>query len=64
MSTVVSAQGGPYTNIGNSISTYSTYLDNGPLTVGTTYYYVVRPVLPNTHEICESNEASAKPVNR
>ena len=57
-------QGGPYKNIGNSISTYSTYLDNGPLTVGTTYYYVVRPVLPNTHEICESNEASAKPVNR
>lgn len=56
--------GGPYVKIGSTTSTYSTYLDNGPLVVGTTYYYVVRPVLPNTNEICESNEASATPSNR
>lgn len=56
--------GGPYTFIGSTTSTYSTYLDNGPLTIGTTYYYVVRPAQLNGNEICQSNQASAKPIAR
>lgn len=50
--------GGPYSLIANTTSTYSTYLDQG-LTIGTTYYYVVREVALNTNELCQSNEASA-----
>lgn len=56
--------GGPYLFIGSTTSTYSTYLDNGPLTLGTTYYYVVRPAQLNGNEICQSNQASAKPAAR
>lgn len=56
--------GGPYLFIGSTDSTYSTYLDNGPLVVGTTYYYVVRPAQLNGTETCQSNQASAKPMPR
>ncbi len=56
--------GGPYLKIGETASTYSTYLDNGPLTIGMTYYYVVRPAAINGDEICQSNQASARPVAR
>jgi fibronectin type 3 domain-containing protein len=55
--------GGPYLKIGNTTSTYSTYLDE-TVAAGTTYYYVVREVAPNGSELCQSNEASAKPVAR
>jgi hypothetical protein len=57
------ASGGPYLFIANTTSTYSTYLDQG-LTLGTTYYYVVREVAPNTQELCQSNQASAKAAAR
>ena len=56
--------GGPYAMIGSTTSTYATYLDNAPLTVGTTYYYVVREAALNNDELCQSNEASAKPMPR
>jgi hypothetical protein len=55
--------GGPYSLIASTTSTYSTYLDVG-LTNGTTYYYVVREAALNGDELCQSNEASAKPVAR
>jgi len=56
--------GGPYALIGSTTSTYSTYLDNGPLTLGTTYYYVVRQAQLNGNEVCQSNQASARPATR
>jgi hypothetical protein len=56
--------GGPYVKIANTPSTYCTYLDTFALSVGTTYYYVVRPVLLNSDELCQSNQASAKPTAR
>ena len=55
--------GGPYTLIASTTSTYSTYLDTDVVT-GTTYYYVVRPVLANGDELDQSNEASATPIAR
>ncbi len=55
---------GPYTKIGSTTSTYSIYLDNGPLAVGTPYYYVVRPAQSNENETCQSNQASAAPTTR
>lgn len=56
--------GGPYLKIGATTSTYSTFLDPGPLTVGTTYYYVVRMAAANDNEICQSPEVSARPTLR
>ena len=56
-------QGGPYTFVATTTSTYSTYLDTG-LTNGTTYYYVVRQAELNGAETCQSNEASATPTAR
>jgi hypothetical protein len=56
--------GGPYVKIANTTSSYCTYLDTGPLATGTTYYYVVRPALLNEDELCQSNQASARPVAR
>lgn len=56
--------GGPYVKIGETTSTYSTYLDSGPLTLNQTYYYVVREAALNGDELCQSNQASAKPVAR
>jgi hypothetical protein len=57
------SQGGPYSLIANTTSTYSTYLDTG-LTNGVTYYYVVREAALNGDELCQSNEASATPAAR
>jgi hypothetical protein len=51
-------QGGPYTFIASTTSTYSVYTDYG-LTTGETYYYVVREAALNSDELCQSNEASA-----
>jgi hypothetical protein len=56
--------GGPYQFIGTTDSTYSTYLDNGPLTLNTMYYYVVRAANLAGQEICQSNQAFARPVAR
>ena len=55
--------GGPYSLVGNTTSTYSTYLDSG-LVNGLTYHYVVRPVGEFGVELSQSNEASATPVGR
>jgi hypothetical protein len=56
--------GGPYLKIGATTSTYSTFLDPGPLSVGNTYYYVVRMAAANNDEICQSPEVSARPTLR
>ncbi len=55
---------GPFQLIGNTNSTYSTFLDTGPLTIGTVYYYFVRPVSFVGDETCASNMASARPTTR
>jgi hypothetical protein len=54
--------GGPYLFMGNTTSTYATWLDSNVIN-GTTYYYVVRPVIDGGAEWCQSNESSAKPVS-
>ena len=56
-------QGGPYTQIGVTYSTYSTYIDYAVVN-GTKYYYVMRPAALNNDELCQSNEASATPTSR
>jgi hypothetical protein len=55
--------GGPYVKIAATASSYSTYLDAG-VTIGTTYYYVVRDADAFDQEGCESNEATATPASR
>jgi hypothetical protein len=55
--------GGPYAKIGSTASTYSTYLD-GNVVNGTIYYYVVRAAAVNADELCQSNQANAKPTKR
>jgi fibronectin type 3 domain-containing protein len=50
--------GGPYTQVASTASTYSTYLD-GSVSNGTKYYYVVRPAALNGAEGCQSNQTSA-----
>ncbi|MFN0069804.1 MAG: hypothetical protein ACKVYV_19480, partial [Limisphaerales bacterium] len=55
--------GGPYLKIGSTASTYSTYLDTTVVN-GTTYYYVVRPADALDRELCQSNEAGARPSSR
>ncbi|HUF61982.1 MAG TPA: PKD domain-containing protein [Verrucomicrobiales bacterium] len=56
--------GGPYVKIGETNSTYATFLDGGPLTLGTPYYYVVRAKGLDELEFCQSLEASATPAGR
>jgi hypothetical protein len=56
-------QGGPYTLVGSTTSTYSTYLDS-ELTTGNTYYYVVRPAALNGDELYQSKEAGATLTDR
>jgi len=57
--------GGPYTLLGavTNISVGSGksmgYLDNGPLTGGTTYYYRIYPATLADVETCQSNQANA-----
>ncbi|WP_284614762.1 PKD domain-containing protein [Aquabacterium humicola] len=55
--------GGPYVKIGTTASTWATWLDDKAVN-GTTYHYVVRPAAPNTDELCQSNQASAKAAPR
>lgn len=55
--------GGPYVKIGTTTSAYSTYLDSA-VSVGSTYYYVVRPASVIDAESCQSNEAMAKVTTR
>jgi fibronectin type 3 domain-containing protein len=55
-------EGGEYSLLANTTSTYSTYLDTA-VTNGTTYYYVVNSVC-NGSESEASNEASATPTSR
>jgi hypothetical protein len=55
--------GGPYLKIASTTSTYSTYLDQTVVN-GTTYYYVVREANLLDEEICQSNQASARPTTR
>jgi len=50
--------GGPYTKIGETTSTYSTYLDYDVVN-GTTYYYIVKRIWNGNS--CDSNEVSATP---
>jgi hypothetical protein len=52
---------GPYSNIGDSTSSYSTFLDNGA-TDGTAYYFVVRERRGDGVELTQSNEATATPM--
>ncbi len=57
--------GGPYVKIVDQhVTSYSTYLDVG-LTNGTTYYYIVKPVVDGA-EICDDigNEVAATPAGR
>jgi hypothetical protein len=49
------ASGGPYTLVGNTTST--AFSDRTGLANGTTYYYVVDPLI-NTAEACVSNQAT------
>jgi hypothetical protein len=55
--------GGPYGLVGNTTSTYSTYLDYG-LTNNITYCYKVRAVNGTGTESADSNEACATPTDR
>jgi hypothetical protein len=54
--------GGPYTYVGNA--KVGLFVDTKNLVLNTTYYYVIREVLANTNELCQSNEASGKLVGR
>lgn len=49
--------GGPYEQVAETRSRYSTYLDYG-LTLGTTYYYIVREADATGVEYCQTVEAS------
>ncbi len=51
-------EGGPYSLIGNTTSTWSIYIDRD-IAADTTYYYVVREVNAAGDELCQSVEASA-----
>lgn len=55
--------GGPYLIIGSTPSRYCTWLDKS-VVPGATYYYVVREAQANSSEVCQSNEAMAKPPTR
>jgi len=55
--------GGPYLFLNSTESTYSTYLDRSVVN-GTTYYYIVREVLADGAESCQSNETHATPNGR
>ena len=55
--------GGPYLKIGVVAGTSWVYVDQ-TVTNGVTYYYVVRPAALNTNELCQSNQAQARPIAR
>ena len=56
--------GGPYLLIGTVPGTSGFFLDQGPLVIGTNYYYVVREAAANNTETCQSNQALARPTGR
>jgi hypothetical protein len=60
--------GGPYLKIGAVSSPglpgTGVFADMGPLTNGVTYYYVVREAALNNDELCQSNQAAARPMAR
>jgi hypothetical protein len=49
--------GGPYLQIAQVLGTQLLYINSG-LTVGKTYYWVVRPLAANLDETCQSNQVS------
>lgn len=55
--------GGPYTKVGTTTSTWSTFLDS-TVVAGKTYYYVVREANAKDVELCQSNEARATTTAR
>lgn len=55
--------GGPYDLIAQVLGTQLLYINSG-LTVGNTYYWVVKPLAPNLDETCQSNQVMAKIVGR
>jgi hypothetical protein len=57
--------GGPYLKIGEvHPGTASFFLDDGPLTLGQTYYWIVREAQANGNESCQSNQATARMTGR
>jgi hypothetical protein len=56
--------GGPYLKIAEAPGTSGFFLDQGPLVVGSTYYYVVREAQANLSEVCQSNQAAATASRR
>jgi hypothetical protein len=57
------ANGGPYLKIAE-VGAVGFYLDQGPLATGVTYYWIIRERALNTDELCQSNQASARPTGR
>jgi PKD domain len=55
--------GGPYLKIAQVPWTQLMYIDLAPA-INTNYYYVVRPVLANTNERCQSNQVMARTAGR
>lgn len=55
------SSGGPYVKVGETVSDYSTYLDQNVVN-GTTYNYIVRRLWGN--DSSDSNECSATPNAR
>jgi hypothetical protein len=56
--------GGPYIKIAEVPGTSGFYLDNGPLTLNVTYYWIVREAQLNNTENCQSNQAMARMTGR
>jgi len=57
------AAGGPYVKIAQVLGTQLLYINSG-LTVGKTYYWVVRPLAANLDETCQSNQVMVKITGR
>ena len=57
------AAGGPYTKIAAVPGTQLMYIDANTV-VGTTYYWVVRPLAANLDELCQSNQVTQKIAGR
>ncbi|MCX6546340.1 MAG: hypothetical protein NTV05_18260 [Acidobacteria bacterium] len=55
--------GGPYVRIAQVLGTQRLYIDQG-LTVGATYYWVVRPLTASLEETCQSNQVTARIAGR
>lgn len=55
--------GGPYTRIAQVPAVQRMYIDANTV-IGTTYYWIVRPLAANLDEICQSNQYSARIFGR